>query len=65
MAKKNTSAQSEFVDADKLKAKISQETAVEAEKSVNPYKDYPLSACALLRAILCEIWELRQDIAAK
>lgn len=65
MAKKNTSAQSEFVDADKLKAKISQETAVETEKRANPYRDHPLSACALLRAILCEIWELRKDIAAK
>lgn len=65
MAKKNTSAQFEFVDADKLKEKIKQETAVQPERRVNPYKDYPLSACALLRAILCEIWELRQDIRSK
>jgi hypothetical protein len=27
---------------------------------VNPYKDYPLSIPELLRAILCEIWEVRR-----
>lgn len=36
------------------------ETAVEAREEVNPYKDYPLSIPELLRAILCEIWEVRR-----
>jgi hypothetical protein len=36
------------------------ETAVEAREKVNPYKDYPLSIPELLRAILCEIWEVRR-----
>lgn len=66
MAKRHTAEQLDIDQpADQLKARIKQETAVETEKMVNPYKDHPLSACALLRAILCEIWELRQDIAAK
>ncbi len=39
--------------------------AVRAEKGENPYKGYPLHIPGLLRAILCEIWELRQDIASK
>jgi hypothetical protein len=51
--------------AEETTPKIKQKDHVEAEKRVNPYKDYPLSVCALLRAILCEIWELRQDISAK
>ena len=66
MAKRHTADQLDFdQSADLLKARIKQETSVEAEKRVNPYREHPLSACALLRAILCEIWELRQDIAAK
>ena len=36
------------------------ETALGAREEVNPYKDYPLSIPELLRAILCEIWEVRQ-----
>lgn len=36
------------------------ETAVEDREEVNPYKDYPLSIPELLRAILCEIWEVRR-----
>jgi hypothetical protein len=36
------------------------ETAIEAREEVNPYKDYPLSIPELLRAILCEIWEVRR-----
>ena len=66
MAKRHTAEQLDIgQSADLLKARIKQETAVETEKRVNPYRDHPLSACALLRAVLCEIWELRQDIAAK
>ena len=66
MAKRHTADQL-YTDqsVEQLKARIKQETAVETENRVNPYRDHPLSACALLRAILCEIWELRQDIAAK
>ena len=44
---------------------IQTETHLETPKRVNPYTDYGLSIPELLRAILCEIWELRQDIAAK
>ena len=36
------------------------ETAVEAREEANPYKDYTLSIPELLRAILCEIWEVRR-----
>lgn len=39
---------------------IAMEKAVEAREEVNPYKDYPLSIPELLRAILCEIWEVRR-----
>lgn len=66
MAKRHTAEQLGIdQSADLLKARIKQETAVETEKMVNPYRDHPLSVCTLLRAVLCEIWELRQDIAAK
>lgn len=41
------------------------EGAVEEHARVNPYKDHPLHIPGLLRAILCEIWELRQDIRSK
>ena len=36
------------------------ETAIEAREEVNPYRNYPLSIPELLRAILCEIWEVRR-----
>lgn len=66
MAKRHTAEQLDIgQSADLLKARIKQETAVQPENRANPYRDHPLSACVLLRAILCEIWELRQDIAAK
>lgn len=65
MAKKGTAAQANVVAAEETTPKIKQNDPVEAEKRVNPYKDYPLSVCTLLRAVLCEIWELRQDIASK
>lgn len=41
------------------------ETALGAREEVNPYKDYPLSVPELLRAILCEIWEVRQCLTRK
>lgn len=41
------------------------ETAVEAREEVSPYKDYPLSIPELLRAILCEIWEVRRCLTKK
>lgn len=41
---------------------IQTETPLETPKRVNPYTDYGLSIPELLRAILCEIWELRQDV---
>ena len=41
------------------------ETAIEAREEVNPYKDYPLSIPELLRAILCEIWEVRRCLTKK
>lgn len=41
------------------------ETAIVAREEVNPYKDYPLSIPELLRAILCEIWEVRQCLTRK
>lgn len=44
---------------------IQTETPLETPKRVNPYTNFGLSIPELLRAILCEIWELRQDIAAK
>lgn len=44
---------------------ITTETAQEAPKRVNPYTNFGLSIPELLRAILCEIWELRQDVASK
>lgn len=65
MAKRNTAEQMNLHPVEETTPKIKQNGPVEVEKSVNPYKDHPLSACALLRAILCEIWELRKDIAAK
>lgn len=65
MAKKGTAAQANVVAAEENTPEIKQKDPVEAKKRVNPYKDYPLSVCTLLRAVLCEIWELRQDIAAK
>ena len=65
MAKKGTAAQDNVVAAEENTPEIKQKDPAEAEKRVNPYKDYPLSVCTLLRAVLCEIWELRQDIASK
>lgn len=48
------------------KAGFKQENeALKAKKGENPYKGYPLHIPGLLRAILCEIWELRQDIRSK
>ena len=44
---------------------IATEKPLEPPKAVNPYTDFGLSIPELLRAILCEIWELRQDIASK
>ena len=41
---------------------IQTETAIETPKRVNPYKDYMLSIPELLRAILCEIWELKEAV---
>lgn len=41
------------------------EKAVEAREEANPYKDYPLSIPELLRAILCEIWEVRRCMKMK
>ena len=65
MAKKGTAAQVKIVAAENIKPEIDAMKAAQAEKRVNPYKDYPLSVCTLLRAVLCELWELRQDIAAQ
>lgn len=65
MARKGTAEAINVVPKAELKAEIDKQKAARAEKMVNPYKDYPLSVCTLLRAVLCEIWELRQDIAAK
>ena len=57
-----------------MKAKIPQktqqpekatETAVEAREEVNHYKDYPFSIPELLRAILCELWEVRRCLTRK
>lgn len=39
------------------------EKAPVAQERVNPYKDYPLDIPLLLRTILCEIWEMRQDLS--
>lgn len=44
---------------------ITTEKPLETPKRVNPYTNFGLSIPELLRAILCEIWELRQDIASK
>ena len=44
---------------------ITTEKHLEPPKAVNPYTNFGLSIPELLRAILCEIWELRQDIASK
>lgn len=44
---------------------IATEKAVEAREEVNPYKDYPLSIPKLLRAILCEIWEVKRCLSKK
>ena len=44
---------------------IATETAVEAREGSNPYKGYPLSIPELLRAILCEIWEVRRCLTKK
>ena len=41
---------------------IQTETALETPERVNPYTNFGLSIPELLRAILCEIWELRQDV---
>lgn len=41
---------------------ITTETPLETPKRVNPYTNYGLSIPELLRAVLCEIWELRQDV---
>lgn len=65
MARKGTAKAIKIVPEAELKAEIENQKAAQAEKRVNPYKDYPLSVCTLMRAVLCEIWELRQDIAAK
>ena len=65
MARKGTAAQAKVVAAEEIKPEINAQKAAQAEKRVNPYNDYPLSVCTLLRAVLCEIWELRQDIASK
>lgn len=45
-----------------LPAIIQTETPLETPKRVNPYTNFGLSIPELLRAILCEIWELRQDV---
>lgn len=65
MAKRHTAEQMNLHPVEETTPKIKQNGPVEAENRANPYRDHPLSACTLLRAILCEIWELRQDIAAK
>ena len=65
MAKKGTEKAPKIVPADEIKLEIEAQKAAQDEKRVNPYKDYPLSVCTLLRAVLCELWELRQDIAKK
>ena len=41
------------------------ETHTGAAKRSNPYNDYPEHIPGLLKAILCEIWELRNDIVKK
>ena len=65
MARKGTVEAIKIAPKAELKPEINVQKAAQDEKRVNPYKDYPLSVCTLLRAVLCEIWELRQDIAAK
>lgn len=65
MARKGTAKAINIVPEAELKAEIDAKNAAQASIRVNPYKDYPLSVCTLLRAVLCEIWELRQDIARK
>ena len=59
MARKGTAKAIKIASKAELKPEINVQKAAQAEKRVNPYKDYPLSVCTLLRAILCEIWELR------
>ena len=44
---------------------IATETHLETPKRVNPYTNFGLSIPELLRAILFEIWELRQDLKEK
>ena len=44
---------------------ITTEKPLETPERVNPYTDFGLSIPELLRAILCEIWELRQDLNEK
>lgn len=44
---------------------IQTETPLETPKRVNPYTNFGLSIPELLRAVLCEIWELRQDLKEK
>lgn len=44
---------------------ITTENDLQTPKRVNPYTNFGLSIPELLRAILCEIWELRQDFASK
>lgn len=65
MAKNDAAKATKKAPVAELKPEINVQKAAQAEKRVNPYKDYPLSVCTLLRAVLCEIWELRQDISAK
>ena len=44
---------------------ITTEKPLETPERVNPYTNFGLSIPELLRAILCEIWELRQDLKEK
>ena len=50
------------------KAKTAEPVVITTEKPlgtperVTPYSNFGLSIPELLRAILCEIWELRQDV---
>ena len=62
MSRKGTAEAINIAKKADLKTEINAQKAAQAEKMVNPYKDYPLSVCTLLRAVLCEIWELRQDV---
>ena len=61
MASKNGQKAAQTVTA----PKNATETALESPNAENPYIRYPLHIPGLLRAILCELWEVRQCLKTK